>query len=205
MLLQTRQLQRVLVVALAALSVWAAIQPVSRVDWFIENLFVWIAAVLLISLRNRVVLSTTASLSIALFVAMQVYASHFAYQPALGASVSSLFGSERNSFDRVMHLASGLLLLVPMAELLEGAGGLSRKGALFSAVVALTALGAVYEIVEWGSMIVLAPQEAALFVGLQGDPWDAQKDMGLALLGSFAAFVLVRTRGTFTASRAAGV
>jgi putative membrane protein len=106
--------------------------------------------------------------------------------------VSSLFGSPRNSFDRVIHLAFGLLLFVPTTEFLEAAVGVTRKPAMFLAIVALLALGAVYELIEWSSMVMLDPQAAAVFVGLQGDPWDAQKDMALALLGSVAAYILVR-------------
>ena len=119
----------------------------------------------------------------------------------MGAWVSSLFGSERNSFDRVMHLAFGLLVLVPMAEFLEAAFGLARRTALVFSIVWLTAMGAVYEIIEWSSMLSLDSDAAAMFVGLQGDPWDAQKDMALALLGSIVAYVHVRTWRRFVTAR----
>jgi putative membrane protein len=181
-----------LAIALAGLSLWAAIRPVSRSDWFMENLLVWVAVIVIAVLRNRIVLSRTAYLLTALFLAMQVYASHYAYQPEIGNWVSALFGSPRNSFDRVIHLAFGLLLFIPMTEFLEAVVGVTRKPAMFLAIVALAALGAVYEIIEWSSMVMLDPQAAAVFVGLQGDPWDAQKDMALALLGSVAAYILVR-------------
>ena len=183
-----------LALALAGLSLWAAIRPVSRFDWFIENIFVWIAFVIIASLCNRIRLSRTAYLFTACFLALQIYASHYSYLPEIGNWVSSLFGSPRNSFDRVIHLAFGLLMFVPAMEYLENAAGMSRRTAMFVAVLALTAFGAAYEIIEWSSMVVLNPEAGAAFVGLQGDPWDAQKDMALALLGSVVSFVAVSLR-----------
>jgi putative membrane protein len=185
-----RQFRLGLAIALAALSLWAAIRPVSRFDWFMENLLVWIAVVVIASLRNQIVLSRTAYALTSLFLAIQIYGSHYAYEPEVGNWVSSLFGSPRNSFDRVVHSAFGLLLFVPVTELLEAAVGATRKSAMFLAIVALTAFGAAYEIIEWSSVVLLDPHEAAVFVGLQGDPWDAQKDMALGLSGSIVAYVL---------------
>lgn len=39
-------------------------------------------------------------------------------------------------------------------------------------------------IVEWSLTIVMASESADYYNGQQGDMWDAQKDMALALLGS---------------------
>jgi uncharacterized membrane protein YjdF len=73
-----REFRLGLAIALAGLSLRAAIRPVSRSDWFMENLLVWFAVIVIATLRNRIVLSRTAYLLTALFLAMQVYASHYA-------------------------------------------------------------------------------------------------------------------------------
>jgi len=77
-----------LAVALAGLSVRAAILPVSRFDWFMENLLVWIAVAVIASFRNKTRFSRKAYLLIALFLAMQIYGGHHAYQPETGTWIA---------------------------------------------------------------------------------------------------------------------
>ena len=42
----------------------------------------------------------------------------------------------------------------------------------------------IYELFEWTLTIVMTSEEADYYNGQQGDMWDAQKDMALAMLGS---------------------
>jgi len=44
--------------------------------------------------------------------------------------------------------------------------------------------GAVYELIEWWSTYLVAPEVGQAFLGSQGDPWDTQWDMFLALIGA---------------------
>lgn len=178
-----------LALLLAGVSIWAAIAPVSRFDWFMENVLVWITVVVIACFGAAIRISRTASLLLALFLAMQIYASHYAYEPVIGVWISAVFESPRNSFDRVIHLCFGILLFLPIMECFQNMVGMSRKTAMFCTVLAITALGAVYEVIEWGMLVVLDPKAGVAFVGAQGDPWDAQKDMALALLGSLSTAV----------------
>jgi putative membrane protein len=51
-------------------------------------------------------------------------------------------------------------------------------------VLALTlSLSALYELCEWASHLVLGGRADA-FIASQADPWDAQSDMAMALLGA---------------------
>ncbi len=49
---------------------------------------------------------------------------------------------------------------------------------------------AIYELLEWVSAIVFGGDVGAAFLGTQGDEWDAQRDMGLAGLGSLIAIAI---------------
>ena len=51
-------------------------------------------------------------------------------------------------------------------------------------------ISAVYELVEWGAAVALG-QGADQFLGTQGDPWDTQSDMGMALVGASVALLLL--------------
>jgi putative membrane protein len=57
--------------------------------------------------------------------------------------------------------------------------------AFLSLCVAL-AVSAFYELIEWWAALALG-QGADEFLGTQGDPWDTQADMFLALIGAAAA------------------
>lgn len=106
-----------------------------------------------------------------------------------GDSISGLFGWSRNHYDRLMHFLFGALWTLPMREVLVRWHGIGPRLALLTAF-ALVALGStLYEIFEWGLTLVAAGDTADYYNGQQGDMWDAQKDMALALAGSGAAIL----------------
>ena len=108
-----------------------------------------------------------------------------------GATLSEAFGWQRNHYDRLVHLASGVLLTPPASEVLQRYAGMRPKGAAIQAVAIVLALGAIYEILEWQIAVVLSPAAAEAYNGQQGDIWDPQKDLALAGLGALmtAAFL----------------
>jgi putative membrane protein len=48
----------------------------------------------------------------------------------------------------------------------------------------------IYELFEWLLTVVMTSEEADYYNGQQGDMWDAQKDMALAMIGSSIVAVL---------------
>jgi putative membrane protein len=63
------------------------------------------------------------------------------------------------------------------------------------------AVSAGYELFEWAYATLSSPQAAEAFVGSQGDPWDAQADMFMALCGAtFAVLALARRQDRAIAS-----
>ena len=112
----------------------------------------------------------------------------------LGVSIDRTFGLVRNDFDRLVHLSFGLLAIRPFAEAARRYGGMGPKAAVVSAFLFVGAASALYEIFEWLITIVLAPGMADQYNGQQGDVWDSQKDMAIALVGAFivSLWMLVR-------------
>jgi putative membrane protein len=113
-----------------------------------------------------------------------------------GISIDRSFGLVRNDFDRLVHLAFGLFAIRPFAEAARRYGGMGAKAAIVSAFLFVGAVSALYEIFEWMLTIVLAPGKADEYNGQQGDMWDSQKDMAIALLGGLivALGLLARRR-----------
>ena len=100
-----------------------------------------------------------------------------------GVSIDRTLGLVRNDFDRLVHLSFGLFAIPPFAEMARRYGGMGRRAALLSAFLFIGAVSALYEIFEWLLTIVLAPGMADEYNGQQGDMWDSQKDMAIALVG----------------------
>ena len=63
--------------------------------------------------------------------------------------------------------------------------------AAFLSVCVAMAISAVYELIEWGAALALG-QGADEFLGTQGDVWDTQSDMFLALIGAVVAVTVLR-------------
>ena len=112
-----------------------------------------------------------------------------------GGGFAALTGWERNHYDRLVHLAFGVLSVKPVVEVAQ----LKRvrlRGGLWAALAFVLAVSCLYEIFEWGLAMTIAGNMADDYNGQQGDMWDAQKDMALAFLGAIVAsvYLLVKRR-----------
>lgn len=104
-----------------------------------------------------------------------------------GFTISERFHLHRNHYDRLVHFAFGWLCLLASFSTIDRMGLLSRtQNLLFSFCIAATFSG-VYEVFEWVLAVVMSPQTAEAYNGQQGDLWDAQKDIALAMMGSILA------------------
>jgi putative membrane protein len=76
------------------------------------------------------------------------------------------------------------MLLIPVSEYFHKKIGISSAPSWFVAWPMLMTISMIYEIFEWGLTLVLSPDMADSYNGQQGDMWDSQKDMAMALLGA---------------------
>lgn len=111
-----------------------------------------------------------------------------------GHTISGVFGLTRNGYDRLLHLAFGLLWVLPFSEAMRRHAGMGRRASLWMAFLFVGAASAFYEIFEWLLTIVVAPDMADEYNGQQGDVWDAQKDMAVAIVGAGIAALYQRRR-----------
>ena len=126
---------------------------------------------------------------------------------ACGASTIVGVGQERSGNQTVDRVAPFDRLNGPRIDVLEDAQGfvpailtreiLLRRTALvpgrwcaFLVVSVCLAFSAAYEIFEWWTAVAIGASAEA-FLGTQGDPWDTQWDMCLALLGALTALALL--------------
>jgi putative membrane protein len=111
-----------------------------------------------------------------------------------GSSVSEALGLARNHYDRLVHLAYGLLAVLPVSEALRRHVGLRPRTALYIAVESVLAVSLLYEVFEWLLTLTMKGSLADAYNGQQGDIWDAQKDMALATLGAVTTALWLRMR-----------
>jgi putative membrane protein len=110
----------------------------------------------------------------------------FAEAP-FGNWLRDTLGLLRNPWDRIGHLALGLSAF-HIREVLLRVARVPHGFWLFWLVVAVaTTFGALWEIFEWWTTLVFAPDIGSAFLGSQGDEWDAQWDMLLACVGAFVS------------------
>ncbi len=118
-----------------------------------------------------------------------------------GLNINEVFGWERNHYDRFVHFAYGLLLFIPIREILIKRFSYRLPQAGFTACCFIVASGAVYELFEWSLIYLMDPWDAENYNGQQGDHWDAQKDMALAALGALLTAGLLILCSCFSSGR----
>ncbi|MDA1077229.1 MAG: DUF2238 domain-containing protein [Proteobacteria bacterium] len=168
----------------------AAIAPVDRFTWGLENLLVVsFVAVFLFSYR-LIQWSGSTLAAVVGFLTLHAVGAHFTYSEvpyqdwlrALGVDQGPWF-TPRNHFDRAVHLLYGALLTLPMVEWLR-ARGYSVGRAAMNALAMVMCSSLLYEFFEWGACLMFGSDEGMAFLGTQGDGWDAHKDMFAATAGS---------------------
>lgn len=176
---------------LLALAV-SAISPFDRLTWLMEVLPVLIAAPLLVATRARLPLTALVYGLVCLHGLILVYGGAYTYaRTPLGFWLQDLLGATRNPYDRIGHFAQGFVPAMVARELLLRVFRIAGRGILFFLVLCVClAISAFYELIEWWAALLIGAQ-ADEFLATQGDVWDTQWDMFLALIGALAAQLLL--------------
>lgn len=181
-----------LLIAFAAVWVWAAIKPVYPHDWLLENYLIFIFVPLILISGRYFKLSDVSYTLITLHLILHAVGSHYTYaEVPFGYTLQHWLGAERNMFDRLVHFAFGFLWAYPMREIFMR---LTKAKGFWSYYLPLDitlAFSAVYEIVEWLTARSVNSSAGLAFLGAQGDIWDAQKDMLMAGLGALFAMLII--------------
>jgi putative membrane protein len=174
--------------ALLVLLLVSGLHPYDRATWLMEVAPIMIALPLLWLTYRRFPLTTL--LYICIFIHAVVLMAGGAYTYArvpLGFALQDFFHLTRNPYDKIGHFFQGFVpALVAREVLLRGQYVRGRGMLAFVVVCIVLAISATYEFVEWGAALSLG-QGADEFLGTQGDPWDTQSDMFMALIGSLVA------------------
>jgi putative membrane protein len=182
----------VLLVIGAGLLVWSGIAPTDATTWILEVFPIFIAVPLLVATARRFPLTPLAYRLIFVHALVLMLGGHYTYaQVPLGFWMEHTFGFARNHYDRIGHFAQGFVPAVIAREILIRCSPLKPGRWLFVIVLCVClAISACYEFIEWWSALI-GGSAADACLGTQGDPFDTQADMFMALIGAVAAQLLL--------------
>ena len=144
-------------------------------------------------------LTLRAYVGVSLFILLHIIGARWIYSnvpyqsffESIGIDIHELFNinSQRNHYDRLVHFSFGLLMVPFLFEIYR----IRIENTIISLVFAwltIQTFSMFYEVFEWLLTVIIPGEGATDYNGQQGDVWDAQKDMALAMLGStFTAII----------------
>ncbi|HTE06055.1 MAG TPA: DUF2238 domain-containing protein [Planctomycetota bacterium] len=183
------RLQWAELIVVSAVLVWSAIGALQPPVWVMETLPVWIGGAALAWRWRSFPWTGLATALMALFAIVLCVGGHYTYSLVpLGNSVRDALGLDRNPYDRLGHLLQGVVPGLLARELLLRATPLRPGRATFWIVTSIAlAMSATFELTEWQTAMIAAPETGLAYLGAQGDVWDAQWDMACALAGVLLA------------------
>ena len=176
-----------------------AIAPNDRKDWMLENTLLVLFVGAMVASYRRLTLSRISYFLIFAFLSLHLIGAHYTYslvpydswfETLTRNRLNPLLGWERNNFDRVVHFCYGLLLAYPIREVFLRVAQLRGFwGYLFPLDITMST-SMLYELIEWGAAAAFGGELGQAYLGTQGDPWDAHKDMAFASLGALIAMLI---------------
>jgi putative membrane protein len=188
--------RRVLLPALLGLVtvalVMSGIQPYDRLTWLLETVWVIMGVPLVLLIWRRFPLSTLLCCLLAVHAMVLIIGGHYTYsRTPIGNWTQDLFHLSRNPYDRLGHFAQGFVPAILVREILVRRSPLPGSPWLAPLVVcACLAFSAFFEMLEWWAAVA-SGSAADDFLATQGDVWDTQWDMFLALVGAITSLALL--------------
>jgi putative membrane protein len=180
--------------ALAAIVVavlaWSGLAPYDRATWWMEVAPALVALPLLAATYRSYRLTDLLYALIALHCLILIVGGAYTYaRVPFGFDLQHWLALSRNPYDKIGHFAQGFVpAMVAREILIRGRHLAAGKMLAFIVISIVLAISATYELIEWGAAVALG-QGADEFLGTQGDPWDTQSDMFMALIGGVAALL----------------
>jgi putative membrane protein len=187
-----RTLPPVLLGIVAVALVASGIRPYDRLTWFLETVWVMVGIVLVVLTWRRFPLTTLLCCLLAVHALILIYGGLYTYaRTPLGDWLRDVLDLSRNPWDRVGHFAQGFVPAILVREILVRRSPLHGSRWLAPLTVcACLAFSAFFEMIEWWAALA-GGAAADDFLATQGDVWDTQWDMFLALIGAITSLLLL--------------
>jgi putative membrane protein len=180
-------------VSLAAMLAWSGWRPTDRFTWLLEVSPIFLGTVLLLSIYRYFYFSRLVCWLMWMHAIVLLVGGHYTYEAVpLFNWIRDAFHLARNHYDRLGHFMQGFVPAMISREVLLRRNVLGRGRWLSFIVVSIClAISASYELLEWLTAVSIGAKADA-FLGTQGDIWDTQWDMAMALIGAIIALAILR-------------
>lgn len=169
-----------------------AIKPHYRSVWVAENILSVILIFFLIVTYKKFRFSNFTYSMLFLFMILHTIGSYYSYAGVpLFFWIQETFNLSRNHYDRVVHFLFGLVFFFPVLEILERKLKIKNSWAFLLAFLVIVSMKGIFEIIEWGYVWVTSENISVVenYLGMQGDVWDAQKDISVGMVGAFLSWI----------------
>ena len=163
-----------------------------RLTWLLENLPVIIGMPVLVATYRTFPFTPLTYRLIAVHAIILMVGGYYTYEKVpVGNWISDAFNLGRNHYDRLGHLAQGFIPAMIAREFLIRKSPL-RPGGMLNFLVGCycLAFSAFFELFEWWTTIAFG-DSSNVYLGSQGDVWDAQWDMFNCLIGAAVSLWLL--------------
>lgn len=193
--MKERTYHLILLTSILLLLIWSAINPHDYFTWFLEVFPAIAGLIILPATYNRFRFSNLIYTLIWIHMAILIIGGHYTYaENPLFDWLQITFDLSRNYYDRLGHFAQGFIPVMIAREILLRNAVAKRGPWLFFLLVCIAlSISAFYEFVEWW-VAIASGSAAESFLATQGDVWDTQWDMFLAMLGALIALVTLSGR-----------
>lgn len=166
------------------------IAPLKRADWLLENALVFVTVPLLVITARRFPFSRVSYLGFFIFLCFHELGAHYSYSNVPYDQWLGLEIGGRNHYDRLVHFLYGLLIAYPMREIFLRIADARGFWGYFLPLDLTLSTSLLYELIEWAAASVFGGELGQDYLGIQGDEWDAHKDMLLAGIGAVIAMTV---------------
>lgn len=180
----------ILLTILLLVIVISGINAADTFGWAAESIFIILFTMILMIIYNKTKFSDATYIFLLIYFSLILFAAHYSYLDVPGGDLIPLGWEGRNNFDRFVHLISGFVIAFASYDLLKK-HNVNKTSLYVVPILAAVSLGAIYEVVEWIIADILFPNTGQVVLAAQGDEWDAQKDMGLAFIGSLFMMLII--------------
>ncbi|AVK86541.1 DUF2238 domain-containing protein [Lysinibacillus sp. B2A1] len=188
-----RKIHVILLLIVIIIFLWSVIKPASYLDWLAEVSPAVVAIIFVTIIYTKFRFTTFSYCIIAFLSILTFIGGHYTYSEVpLFNWIKEEFHLQRNNYDRFGHFFKGLMAIV-IREILIRKTPLTKGAWLTGITISIMlAIAAIYEIIEWLSTKISKGSKGSKdFLGMQGDRWDAQWDMFLALIGTLLTLLLL--------------
>ena len=173
---------------------WTFLGTTNRANWFTENALTALFIGGLLLSHRKFKFSDLSYTLMFIYILLHIYGAMYTYaENPFGYWLKDTLALERNPYDRIVHCSFGLLLAYPMRDWFKNHFQWPVWVCWVLPVEITLSFSGAYELIEWAVADVFFPAEGAAYLGSQGDIWDAQKDMGIALSGAIIVMLVAST------------